>query len=147
MEASCIGIIQVKIIKGKSKEHSEAYAFNENIEGESSHSLHFYGNHQQSQPQPPKLDMYKFDGSHPAIWLAKMEQYFTLDHIIDDATKISVRSLYLDQVRWKWWQWHQRYYGRPVTWSIFSTALSDRFNHESNFLGHLTKLRQTSTLK
>jgi len=61
------------LTKGKSGEHSEAYAFNENIEGESSHSLHLFGDHQQSQPWPPKLDMYKFDGSHLATWLAQME--------------------------------------------------------------------------
>ena len=95
------------ITKGKSGAQSKTYDFNENLEGESSHSLHFYGNHQQSQLRPPKLDMYKFDGSHPAIWLAQMEQYFTLNPIRDDANKISVGSLYLDQERWQWWQWHQ----------------------------------------
>ena len=95
------------LTKGKSGEQSEAYAFNENLEGESSHSLHFYGNHQQSQLRPPKLDMYKFDGSHPTIWLAQMEQYFTLNHIRDDVTKLSVGSLYLDQEIWQWWQWNQ----------------------------------------
>ena len=34
------------ITKGKSGAQSEAYDFNENLEGESSHSLRFYGNHQ-----------------------------------------------------------------------------------------------------
>jgi len=34
------------ITKGMSGEQLEAYAFNENLEGKSSHSLHFYGNHQ-----------------------------------------------------------------------------------------------------
>lgn len=91
------------ITKGKSRLQSEAYAFNENHEGKSSYSLHFYGNHQQSHPRPPKLDMYKFDGSHPAIWISQMEQYFTLNHIRDDETKLTVGSLYLDQERWQWW--------------------------------------------
>eukprot|EP00253_Pinus_taeda_P006137 PITA_06137 len=81
------------ITKGKSEEQSKAYAFNENIEVESSHSLHLFRNHQQYQPQPPKLDMYKFDRSHPATWLAQMEQYFTLNHIRDDATQLSVGSI------------------------------------------------------
>ena len=88
------------ITNGKSGEQSEAYAFNENLEGESSHSLHFYGNHQQSQLRPPNMDMYKFDGSHLATWLAQMEQYFTLNHIRDDATQLSVGSMYLDNKRW-----------------------------------------------
>ena len=34
------------LTNGKLEEHAEAYAFNENIEGESSHSLHLFGNHQ-----------------------------------------------------------------------------------------------------
>ena len=135
------------ITKGKSKEESEAYDFNENLEGKSSHSLHFYGNHQQSQPRPPKLDLYKFDGSHPATWLAQMEEYFTLTHIRDYVTKLSVGSLYLDQERWQWLQWHQQCYARPMTWKIFSKAIFDRLDHESNFLGHLTKLQQTGTVQ
>ncbi len=61
-------------------------------------------------------DFYKFDGAHPATWLAQMEQYFTLNHIIDDATLLSVGSMYLDNERWQQWQWHQRCYGRIVTW-------------------------------
>ena len=76
-----------------------------------------------------------------------MEQYFTLNHIKDDETKLSVGSLYLDQEGWKRWQWHQRCYLRPMTWQIFSKALSDYFDHESNFLGRLTKLKQTSTIQ
>ena len=87
------------ITKGKSGEQSEAYAFNENLEGESSHSLHFYGNRQQSQLRPPKLDMYKFDGFHPAAWIAQMEQYFNLNYILDNATQLSVGIMYLDNER------------------------------------------------
>eukprot|EP00253_Pinus_taeda_P027555 PITA_27555 len=135
------------ITKGKSRAQSEAYDFNENLEGKSSHSLHFYGNNQQSQLRPPKLDMYKFDGSHLAIWLAQMEKYFTLNHIRDDATKLSVGSLYLDQERWQWWQWHQHCYAMPLIRQIFSKALSDHFDHESNLLGRLTKLQQTGTVQ
>lgn len=94
------------LAKGKSKECVEAYVFNENMEGESSHSFHLFGNHQQSQTRPPKLNMYKFDGFHSTTWLAQMEQFFTLNHIRDDATQLSVGSMYLDNERWQWWQWH-----------------------------------------
>lgn len=38
------------ITKGKSALQSEADGFNEDLEGESSHHLHFHGNHQHSQP-------------------------------------------------------------------------------------------------
>ena len=85
------------------EEHAEAYIGNENSEGKSSQSLHLFSTHQQSQMRPPKIDMYKFDGSHPATWIAQMEQYFTLNHIMDDATQLSVGSMYLDNERWQWW--------------------------------------------
>lgn len=78
------------------EECSEAYIGNENIEGESSQSLHLFGTHQQSQLRPPKLNMYKFYGYHPATWTTQMEQYFTLTRIMDDATQLSVGSMYLD---------------------------------------------------
>ena len=37
------------ITKGKLGAQLEAYDFNDNLEGKSSHSLHLFGNHQQSQ--------------------------------------------------------------------------------------------------
>ena len=80
---------------------SKAYDFNEDLKGEYSHHLHFHGNHQHSHPQPPKLEMYKFDGSNMEIWVAQMDQYFTLNNIIDDETKICVGGLYLDQEIWQ----------------------------------------------
>jgi len=85
--------------------------------------------------------MYKFYGSHSAVWIAQMEQYFTLNYILDNATQLSVGIMYLENERWQWWQWNQRCYGRPLTWETFKKALMDRFDHESNFLGHLTKLQ------
>ena len=84
--------------------------------------------------------MYKFDGSNLAIWVAQMEQYFILNDIQDDQTKLCVGALYLDQERWQWWQWHQKCYPENITWHMFSKALCDRFDRESNFLGRLTKL-------
>jgi len=111
-----IQTLQDTVTKGKSALQSKAYAFNEDHEGEYSHHLHFHGNDQHSHPRPPKLDMYKFDGSNPSIWVSQMEQYFTLNHIVDDETKLRVGGLYLDQERSKWWQWHYKCYPREITW-------------------------------
>ena len=47
--------------------HQEEHSIAEHLEGESSHHIHFHGNHQHSQSRPPKLDMYKFDVSNPAV--------------------------------------------------------------------------------
>ena len=75
-----------------------------------------------------------------------MEQYFKLNHIFDDETQLMVGSMYLDNERWQWWEWHQRCNGPFRTWPKFTKALQDRFDHESSFLGRLTKLRQTGTV-
>eukprot|EP00253_Pinus_taeda_P036679 PITA_36679 len=94
--------------KGKEVAHEEENIGNGHREGESSHSPHLWGSpKQQSRPRPPKLDMHKFHGSHPTSWIAQMEQYFNLNNILDDATQIMVGSMYLDNERWQWWEWHQ----------------------------------------
>lgn len=49
-------------------------------------------------------NVYKFDGSHPARWLAQMEKYFRLNYIMDDVTQLSVGIMYLDHEIWQWWQ-------------------------------------------
>ena len=81
-------MIEQLIPKGKEQAHEEAYNGNEHNEGESSHSLHVWHTHQPPSQRPPKLDMHKFDGSHPSAWIAQMEQYFKLNHILDDETKL-----------------------------------------------------------
>ena len=91
-------------------------------------------------PDQNLRDLYKFDGSHPARWLAQMEQYFNLNNILDNETQLMVGSMYLDNERWQWWEWNQRCNGPFVTWTTFKKALTERFDHESYFLGRLTKL-------
>ena len=129
------------ISTGKEEAHEEAYIGNGHSEGESSHSLHLGGPHQQSCLRPPKLDMHKFDGSHPEAWIAQMEQYFNLNNILDNETKLMVERMYLDNERWQWWEWHQCCNGPFRTWTKFTKALQDRFDQESSFLGRLTKLQ------
>ena len=116
------------ILKGKEAAHEEAYNDNGHSEGESSHSPHIWRTHQQSLQWPPKLDMHKFDGSHPAAWIEQMEQYFNLNNILDNETQRMVGSMYLDIERWQWWEWHQRCNGPFVTWTTFKKALTYRFD-------------------
>ena len=75
-----------------------------------------------------------------------MEQYFKLNHILDDATKLMLGSMYLDNERWQWWEWHQRCNGPFKIWTQFTKALRDRFEQEDSFLGRHTKLRQTGNV-
>ena len=80
--------------------HPKVHGLNEDLQGESSHHIHFHGNLQHSHPRTPKLDMYKFDGSNLTVWVAQMEQYFLLNVIGDDEPKLHVGALYMDQERW-----------------------------------------------
>ena len=132
--------------KGKEPAHEEAYKGHEYHEGESSHSPHVWHTHPPPNQRPPKLDMPKFDGSHTSAWLAQMEQYFFLNHIIEEGTKLMVGTMYLDSERWQWKEWYERCNGQFKNWGQFTKALRNRFEQEDSFLGRLTKLRQTGSV-
>eukprot|EP00253_Pinus_taeda_P027778 PITA_27778 len=135
------------IPKGKEEAHEEVYIGNGQSEGESSHSPHLWGpQKQQSCLRPPKLDMHKFDGSHPAAWIAQMEEYFNLNNILDNETQLMVGSMYLDSERWQWWEWYQHCNAPFLTWDKFKKSLTNCFDQESLFLGRLTKLQQIGTV-
>eukprot|EP00253_Pinus_taeda_P011630 PITA_11630 len=55
-------------------------------------------------------------------------------------------SMYSDNERLQWWEWHRCCNGPFRTWTQFRKALQDCFDQESSFLGRLTKLRQTGTV-
>eukprot|EP00253_Pinus_taeda_P004504 PITA_04504 len=135
------------ISNGKEQADEEGYNGHEGIYGESSHSHHVWHTHPPPSQRPPKLDMHKFDGSHASAWLAQMDQYFKLTHILDDATKLMLGSMYFDNEQWQWWEWHQRCNGYFRTWTQFTKALRDCFEQEDSYLGRLTKLRQTEAIK
>eukprot|EP00253_Pinus_taeda_P028301 PITA_28301 len=65
----------------------------------------------------------------------------------NDATKLMLGSMYFDNERWEWWEWHQRCNGYFRTWTQFTKALRDRFEQEESYLDRLTKLRQTGTVE
>ena len=44
-------------------------------------------------------DLYPFDGSHPAKWLAQMEKCFRLNYIMNDETQLNLGTMYLDNER------------------------------------------------
>lgn len=96
--------LNATLSKGKAEAREEAYIGTKHSVGESSQSLHLFGTHQKSHPRPPKLDMYKFDGSHLTAWIAQMEQYFNLNYILDNSIQLSVGIMYLDNEIWQWWQ-------------------------------------------
>ena len=88
-------------------------------------------------------DLYKFDGSHPARWLAQMEQSFNRNNILDNETQLMVASMYLDNERRQWWQEHQCSNRRFWNWDIFTKTIMDHFGRKTNLVDKLT---QTDTL-
>ena len=106
-----------------------------------------HGYSSRDMPRGPKLDMHKFDGNGSIIWVLQMEQFFNLHHINHGIEQLQVAVLYLDTERWWWWQWHKQCVGGKLVWTIFSKSLCARFDQESNFLGRLTNLQQSKTIK
>jgi hypothetical protein len=110
-------------------------------EGEtSSHS--FQPHHFQRDIRLPWVDVTKFDGLDPMGWVTQMEHYFSLYNITDDLTKLRYGVLHLDQERWQWWQWRKTSRQGYIAWTQFVAELYERFDTDTNHLGHLTKLKQ-----
>jgi hypothetical protein len=86
--------------------------------------------------------MTKFDGSYPIGWVTQMEHYFCLYGITDDLAKLRYGVLHLDQERWQWWQWRKTSRQRYIAWTHFVVELYERFDIDTNHLGHLTKMKQ-----
>jgi hypothetical protein len=115
-------------------------------EGEtSSHS--FQPHHFQRDIRLPRVDVSKFDGSDPTGWVTQMEHYFSLYNITDDLAKLWYGVLHLDQECWQWWQWRKTSRQGYIAWTQFVTELYQRFNTDTNHLGHLTKLKQSGIVE
>jgi hypothetical protein len=89
----------------------------------------------------------KFDGSDPIGWVTQMEHYFSLHGITDDLAKLCYGVLYLDLECWQWWQWHRNTCQGYVAWTQFVAELYERFDTDTHYLGHLTKLKQYGTVE
>jgi hypothetical protein len=117
-------------------------------EGEhSSHSHNFQHHHFQRDLRLPRVDVTKFDGSDPTGWVTQMEHYFSLYDITDDLAKLRYGVLHLDQERWQWWQWRKTSRQGYIAWTHFVAELYERFDTDTNHLGHLTKLKQSGTVE
>jgi hypothetical protein len=113
----------------------------------SSHSHTFQHQHFQHDIRLPHVDVTKFDGLDPIGWVTQMEHYFSLYGITDDLAKLRYGVLHLDQERWQWWQWRKTSRQGYIAWTQFVTELYERFDMDTNHLGHLTKLKQSRTIE
>jgi hypothetical protein len=108
----------------------------------SSHSHTLQNHHFQHDLPLPRVDVTKFDGLDPTSWVTQMEHYFYLYDNTDDLAKLWYGVLHLDQERWQWWQWRKTSRQGYIAWTHFVAEIYERFDNNTNHLGHLTKLKQ-----
>jgi hypothetical protein len=75
------------------------------------------------------------------------EHYLFLYNITDDLAKLWYGVLHLDQECWQWWQWRKNSRQGYIAWTQFMVELYERFETDTNYLGHLTKLKQLGTVE
>jgi hypothetical protein len=90
------------------------------------------------------VDVTKFDGSDPTGWLTQMEHYFSLYNITNDLAKLWYGVIHIDQECWQWRKTSRQGY---IAWTHFLAELYERFDTDTNHLGHLTKLKQLGTME
>jgi hypothetical protein len=108
----------------------------------SSHSHNFLPHHFQRDLRLPRVDVTKFNGSDPTIWVTQMQHYFSFYNITYDLAKLQYGVLNLDQERWQWWQWRKIARQGYVAWTQFVADLYECFDIDTNHLGCLKKLKQ-----
>jgi hypothetical protein len=60
--------------------------------------------------------------------------------------KHEVGILYLDHELWQWWVWNKKLYESFISWSQFIKEVYACFDKDTQYLGHITKLRQTRSI-
>jgi len=107
----------------------------------------FYPHHFQHDLCLLCVDVTKFDGSYTTGLVTQMEHYLSLYGITNELAKLQYGVLYIDQEEWKWWKWRKKSYQGYVTWTQFVADLYERFDTDTNHLGHLTNLKQFGTME
>jgi hypothetical protein len=108
----------------------------------SSHSHTLQNHHFQCDLFLPRVDVTKFDGLDPTGWVTQMEHCFSLYNIIDELAKLWYGVLHLDQERWQWWQWRKKSHQGYIACTQFVEETYERFDTDTNHLGHLTRMKQ-----
>ena len=76
-----------------------------------------------------------------------MEHYFSLYDITYELAKLWYGVLHLDQECWKWWKWRKNVRQGYFSWKNFVENIYEWFDTNTNHLGRLTNLKQSSTVE
>jgi hypothetical protein len=74
-------------------------------------------------------------------WVTQMEHYFYFHGITDELAKICYFILDMELERWQWWKWCKNACHGYVAWTQFVANIYERFDINTHYLGHLTKLK------
>ena len=94
-----------------------------------------------------KLDFPRFNGDDPNGWIYRAKQYFSLHNTLD-VNKFQLASFHLEHESLQWFRWYIKDHEAPQ-WIDFCQLLLHRFGPSGfdEFIGALTKIRQTSTMR
>ena len=95
----------------------------------------------------PKLDFPRFNGDDLTGWIYREEKYFIM-HNTFDVNKFPLASFHLEHEALQWFRWYIKAHAEP-NWTDFSQLLLQQFGPSAfdDFIGALTKLRQTGTVR
>jgi hypothetical protein len=79
------------------------------------------------------------NNSDPTSWVTQKEHYFSLHGIIYELDKLFYVILYLDLEQW--WKWCKNSRQGYIVMTQFVADLYDRFDTDTHYLSHLTKLK------
>lgn len=99
------------------------------------------------QSRTIKLDFSRFDGTEPAGWIYRAEQFF-LYHQTPPNQRIKIASFHLEGKALQWFWWLDKA-GAIYRWNDFTKTLMARFGPSGydNPINLLAKLRQTASVQ
>ncbi|GJT89635.1 reverse transcriptase [Tanacetum coccineum] len=95
-----------------------------------------------------KIEFPKFEGDDVLSWLYRVNKFFEMDHLDDDAQKIRLVSMHMFGKALNWHKHFMAKHGAIMTWDLYQTHIKKRF--ESVFedpIVALKNLKQTTTVQ
>ncbi|GJR80458.1 retrotransposon-related protein [Tanacetum coccineum] len=95
-----------------------------------------------------KVEFLKFDGEEVVSWLYRVNNFFEMDHIVENEQKIRLVSMHLFGKALNWQKYFMSKFGEVMTWEVYRTHVQKRF--ESVFedpVVELKNLRQTISVQ
>nr|GEV56506.1 hypothetical protein [Tanacetum cinerariifolium] len=106
------------------------------------------GNNRGAYNRLTKIEFPKFEGDDVLSWLYRVNKFYEMDHIDDDAQKIRLVSMHMFRKALNWHKHFMTKHGAIMTWDLYQTHVKKRF--ESVFedqIVALKNLKQTNIVQ